>query len=95
MSNIPQSQQCIHRLKPDECDVPAFEKLADIQNNIVDFTKNGGLLYIYSKICGNGKTTWTIKMMLQYFNEIWRGNCLEPRGIFVNVPTFIKKEIES
>lgn len=90
-SNIPKSQQRMHRLKPDECDLPAFEKLAEIQSNIVEFTEHGDLLYIYSEICGNGKTTWTIKLMLQYFNEIWEGNCLEPRGVFINVPTFINK----
>ena len=88
-SNIPKSQQCIHRLKPDDCDVPAFEKLAEIQMNIEEFTNNGGILYIYSDTCGNGKTTWTIKLMLQYFNEVWAGNGFECRGIFINVPTFL------
>jgi len=91
MSGIPKNRQCIHRLKPDECDIQAFEKLAEIQSNIVDFTDSGGILYIYSNRCGNGKTTWTIKMMLQYFNEIWEGNCLEPRGVFINIPSFLNK----
>lgn len=90
-SNIPKKQQCIHRLKPDECDIPAFEKLADIQMNIEQFTDDGGILYIYSRTCGNGKTTWSIKMLLQYFNEVWEGNGLEKRGLFINVPTYINK----
>lgn len=90
-SNIPESKQKIHRLRPAECDIPAFEKLSDIQMDIEDFTNNGGILYIYSKQCGNGKTTWSIKMLLQYFNEIWDGNGLRTRGVFVNVPTFLTK----
>ena len=90
-SNIPISQQCIHRLRPDECDISAFEKLSDIQMDIEAFTNNGGILYIYSRQCGNGKTTWSIKMLLQYFNEVWDGNGLNIRGIFVNVPTYINR----
>lgn len=91
MSNIPKSRQCIHRLKPDVCDIQAFEQLAEIQQNIVDFVEDGKILYLYSNHCGNGKTTWTIKMMLQYFDEVWEGNCLEPRGVFVNIPSFLNK----
>lgn len=90
-SNIPKSKQKIHRLRPAECDISAFEKLSEIQMNIEDFTNNGGILYIYSKQCGNGKTTWSIKMLLQYFNEIWEGNGLNVRGVFVNVPSFLIK----
>ena len=90
-SNIPKSQQRIHRLRPDECDISAFEKLSDIQMNIEDFTNNGGILYIYSRNCGNGKTTWSIKMLLQYFNEIWDGNGLNTRGVFINIPTYINR----
>ena len=90
-SNIPKKQQCIHRLKPDDCDIPAFEKLSDIQMNIGKFTENGGILYIYSNTCGNGKTTWTIKMLLQYFQEVWEGNGLTVRGLFINVPQFLNK----
>ena len=90
-SNIPKAKQCVHRLKPKECDIPAFERLSSIQMDIENFVDNGGVLYIYSKQCGNGKTTWSIKMLLQYFNEVWDGNGLHTRGIFVNVPSFIMK----
>lgn len=88
-SNIPESQQKIHRLMPEQCDIKAFEKLADIQQDIYNFVKQGKTLYIYSPNCGNGKTTWSIKLMLQYFNEMWAGNGFTKRGIFVNVPSFL------
>lgn len=90
-SNLPKSQWGFHKLFPDECDVPAFEKLADIQMNIKQFVDEGNILYLYSKQVGNGKTTWTVKMLLQYFNEIWAGNGFNKRGLFINVPTFLNK----
>lgn len=90
-SNIPKSKQTFMTLIPDECDFEAFTKLADIRDDILNFTNCGKNLYIYSNTCGNGKTTWAIKLMLQYFNEIWAGNGLEPRGVFLNVPTFLTK----
>jgi DNA replication protein DnaC len=90
-SNIPIKQQCVHKLKPDTCDVSAFERLSAIQMDIENFVYGGNTLYIYSNICGNGKTTWSIKMLLQYFNEVWDGNGLCTRGVFINVPSFIVK----
>jgi len=88
-SNIPKSKRKINTLIPDSIDVKAFEKLADIRDNIVDFVQGGKSLYIFSNKVGNGKTTWAIKLMLQYFNEVWAGNGFKVRGIFVNVPTFL------
>lgn len=90
-SNIPIKQRCVHRLRPDECDIPAFKKLSEIQMDIENFVDKGGILYLYSKQCGNGKTTWSIKMLLQYFNEVWNGNGLRERGLFINVPSYINK----
>lgn len=88
-SNLPESQRCFHKLYPDECDVSAFEKLADIQSNIKEFIQNGNNLYLYSKWVGNGKTTWMIKLLMQYFHEIAVGNCHRERGLFINVPTYL------
>lgn len=90
-SNIPKARQHRYKLIPDMCDLAAFQKLSDIQHNIVDFVENDNSLYLWSGRCGNGKTTWTIKLMLQYFNEIWSGNGFRVRGIFINVPTFLAK----
>ena len=30
-------------------------------------------------------------MLLQYFNEVWEGNGLNIRGLFINVPQFLNK----
>ena len=90
-SNIPKAKQRINTLYPDDCDVEAFKKLAEIRNSISYFTENGSSLYIYSTNCGNGKTTWAIKLLLQYFHECWAGNGFTTRGIFINVPTYLYK----
>ncbi len=88
-SNIPESKQKVNKLFPDDCDIPAFEELSNIRDSVCDFVNDGKTLYIYSTTCGNGKTTWAIKIMLQYFNEVWAGNGFTKRGLFVNVPTFL------
>ena len=88
-SNIPKSKQKINLLTPEVCDIEAFTKLADIREKIKDFVSSGSNLYIYSTTCGNGKTTWAIKLMLQYFNESWACNGFTQKGIFINVPTFL------
>lgn len=90
-SRLPKSQHKIHRLKPEQCDVQAFKKLSKIKADIVNFVKEGKNLYIYSKNCGNGKTTWSIKFMQSYFNGVWFGNRYRMRAIFVNVPLFMIK----
>jgi len=88
-SNIPKSKQKVNRLVPENEDIEAFNQLADIRDDIQNFVRTGKNLYIYSSTCGNGKTTWAIKLMLQYFNEMWAGNGFTDRGVFINVPTFL------
>lgn len=79
------------KLVPDEEDFDQFVRLATIQENIVEFVETGSNLYLFSQTCGNGKTTWTIKLLLQYFNEIWACNNFKERGLFINVPTFLTR----
>ena len=88
-SYIPKNKRKVNKLIPEKVDVKAFEQLAEIRNDIETFVKNGECLYIYSRNCGNGKTTWSIKMLLQFFNKIWAGNGFKPRGMFLNVPNYL------
>lgn len=90
-SNIPKSKQKPLALYPSECDLGAFQRLAEIKDNIVDFVDNGRNLYITSRTVGNGKTSWALKLLMKYFEEVWEGNGLEPRGCIVHVPTFLLK----
>lgn len=79
------------KLTPDDVDYEQFVRLANIQDNILEFVTQGNNLYLFSQTCGNGKTTWAIKLLLQYFNEVWACNNFRERGLFINVPTFLTK----
>lgn len=90
-SGIPKYAQYRNNLIPTQIDLNSFKFLTEIQQDIVNFVNNGENLYIYSKNFGNGKTTWSIKLMQQYFNNIWAGNGFITRGLFIHVPTFLTK----
>ena len=90
-SGIPEAQQIPLKLTPEESDFPQFKKLDAIKKDIVNFVESGNNLYITSNNTGNGKTSWSLKLMLRYFNEIWSGNGFRVRGMFIHVPTFLNK----
>lgn len=90
-SNIPKAKQFPEILRPPKCDLSAFRRLNEIKDNINDFVKSGKCLYITSDTTGNGKTTWSIKLMLKYFDTVWAGNGFKCRGIFIHTPTFLLK----
>lgn len=70
-------------------DIDKYYQLSAIKDDIVNFVNNGENLLICSKYTGNGKTSWALKLMLKYFDEIWAGNGFRVRGLFVNVPTLL------
>lgn len=90
-SGIPVNRQYPVSLIPAKQDVDSFLVLRDIKDNIVEFVQRGESAYIYSANFGNGKTTWAIKLLQKYFDEVWAGNGFRCRGIFVHVPTFLSK----
>ena len=73
-------------------DIEAFRELKAIKDEIKNWVQEGNNLYLYSRSFGNGKTSWAVKLMLAYFNQIWRGNCFRTRGIFISVPEFFDRE---
>lgn len=72
-------------------DKKMFQRLAEIRKDIVEFVDTGSNLYIASKYTGNGKTSWAMKLLFRYFDQIWAGNGFRTRGIFVHVPTLLMK----
>lgn len=95
MSRIPTNKQYPKPLTPEKCDYKSFERLNDIKNDIENFVDDGYNLYLYSERSGNGKTSWAIKLMLSYFDKKWCGNGFTGLGVFVSVPTFLRKVTES
>lgn len=90
-SNLPKSQRCIHKLKAPSCDIAAFDKLKNIQDYIDEFVEEGHNLYLWSTNVGNGKTTWSIKLLMQYFDSVWEYSAFNQMGIFINVPTYLMR----
>ena len=90
-SNIPKAKQLPQTLTAPKCDIAAFRRLAEIKNNITDFVDCGCNFYIASDRTGNGKTSWAIKLMLKYFDEVWAGNGFRTRALFIHVPSFLLK----
>lgn len=78
-------------LRPDDngTDLDEFRRLKSIQDNIIDFVNNGQQLYIHSRQAGNGKTSWSLKLMQTYFKKIWLKADLTCHGLFINVPSLI------
>lgn len=90
-SGLPKARQCPQPLTAPSCDREAYKKLAEIKDDIVTFVEQGANLYITSEVTGNGKTSWAIKLLLRYFDQVWNGNGFNVRGLFVHVPTFLLK----
>lgn len=54
------------------------------------FVRNGFNAYFYGGT-GNGKTSWAVEILTNYFFEIAETNCNECRGLFISVPTLLMK----
>ncbi len=74
----------------DGTDCQEFTALANIQKDIKNFVGSGKNLYIYSAQAGNGKTSWSIRLMQQYFKSIWLNAPMTCAGLFINVPYFLQ-----
>lgn len=91
-AGIPQAQQIPKDLQPIcEEDEKAFARLNNIKNRIVEFVNKGKNVYINSENPGTAKTSWSLKLLMKYFDCIWSGNGLNVRGMFVHVPTLLQK----
>ena len=90
-ANIPVNLRSNKILYPDSdgTDLNEFKQLKAIQDNIVEWVNDGNNLLIHSKQCGNGKTSWSIKLLQTYFNKIWLKSTLTCRALFINVPYFL------
>ena len=73
----------------DNSDKEVFNYLKSIQDNIFEIINKGTNLYLFSNIPGNGKTSWSIRLMKAYIYNIWSSSNLEPRALFINVPKYL------
>ena len=87
-SGIPLTRQYVESLTANT-DYRQYMRLSEIKSNIVEFVDSGNNLFIASQYTGNGKTSWSIKLLMKYFDEIWAGNGMRVRGLFVHIPTLL------
>ena len=87
-SGLPKIRQKPISLIPDDVDYDQFVRLSEIKDEIAEFVESGKNLFICG-YTGNGKTSWAIKILLKYFDQIWAGNGFRVRGMFVHVPTLL------
>lgn len=88
-SNLPEALWNYKELICHEKDLQVYKKLQAKSDAILNFIKAGNNLYIYSENCGNGKTTWAIRLMYSYFDKIWHKSCFDCKALFVSVPKFL------
>jgi DNA replication protein DnaC len=84
-----QSKRIDLALDEDDTDLKEYELLKSIENSVLDFVKEGKNLYIHSTNCGNGKTSWAIRMVQSYFDKIWFKTELKCRALFISVPRYM------
>lgn len=89
-SGIPINKQIPEKLYPGD-DYDAFCRLNEVKLDILSFVNSGSNIYITSGNTGNGKTSWAIKLLLKFFDEVWAGNGFRTRGLFVYVPQLLLK----
>ena len=88
-SRLPEAQWDYKYLVCNGADLSNFTQLKAKSESILKFISNGNNLYIYSANCGNGKTSWAIRLMYSYFDKIWHKSCFDCKALFVSVPKFL------
>ena len=84
-----QKQHVVLKIDPDGTDLEQFQKLAAIEQDIVKFISEGKNLYLHSANCGNGKSSWSIRLVEAYFDKIWARTDGKCRVLFISVPRFL------
>jgi DNA replication protein DnaC len=77
------------RVDEDGTDLEQFKQLAAIEQDIVNFIGSGKNLYLHSANCGNGKSSWSLRLAEAYFNKIWARTEVKCRVLFISVPRFL------
>lgn len=84
-----QKQHIVLKVDQDNTDLEQFKQLAAIEQNICEFIEEGKNLYLHSANCGNGKSSWSIRLAEAYFNKIWARTEVKCRVLFISVPRFL------
>ena len=88
---IPKNKQYKYPLYIDNDgrDEESFLRLSKIEQDIEQFVLGGNNLYIYSSQAGNGKTSWSFRLLRSYINSVWYKKEMKPIVMFISVPRFL------
>ena len=100
VSNIPKKYIKEHTLSlsaKNIMDENSYRKLNEYKKNIYKNVAISKGAFIWGHNKGNGKTSWAIKIMKEYFRQLhnFMGAYEKPYGLYVNVPTFFKQMRDS
>lgn len=84
-----QKQHVTLKIDQDGTDLEQFQQLAAIERDIIKFIEDGKNLYLHSANCGNGKSSWSLRLAEAYFNKIWARSDSRCRVLFISVPRFL------
>jgi DNA replication protein DnaC len=84
-----QKRHIVLRVDQDNTDLEQFKQLAAIEQDIDKFIAEGKNLYLHSANCGNGKSSWSLRLAEAYFNKIWARTDIRCRVLFISVPRFL------
>ena len=89
---IPKRYQKEIALRPSQNDEQVFIELDNIKNNAKQFVDAGKNLLICSNSCGNGKTTFSIKILKSYIEQVSNYSFKnDTPAIFINVNSFLNR----
>lgn len=89
-SNLPLRYRYNIPLRPEQVDREAFIQLKGYLDNVTDRVATGESLYIYSENTGNGKTTWSSKIMNQFIRKSVVKSTLDNDVLYLNVSLFVE-----
>ena len=77
-------------LVPSKKDEKAFIELKNVKESIKQFVDSGSNILICSNNCGNGKTSWAVKLLLAYIDEVSNVSFSNNTpALFLNVNSFL------
>ena len=77
-------------LDKDLADKDIFNRLHEIETTVREYVSAGNNLYLYSSICGCGKTSWALRLAQAFLNRTWFTKSIEDTPVlFIAVPKFL------
>lgn len=84
----------LDKFKNNHIDTASYRILQEYKQNIRQNVENAKSLYICSRNHNTGKTSWSVKMLYTYIDQIWIDNEKEARCFYLHVPSFVRKYAE-